>query len=854
MGAKRILKAAVVGAVLLSLGCGEATLEEEQAERYAQQWSESLESQLQERAVASAESEAVEQYLSEAVAAESRQRVSVRTAQILQEVYEAREFGPALVGEAGLNERGEAVWSALQVVEDHHLDAESYRLDEIQGALETWEGMRDSYAAFDGLEAQEREREAARQWLLEQPQEGFEADEETWARLTDAILEDREGGQRLQEAVSDYEATVAEVAQAASEVEMLLARGLTQYGFEQRHFRIKEIFVHPRNWDYYSDADVEDSGRRPDGQWGRFRGGQVWREAANLAEDIAEEKEFDILDKRLMGMLQEVFESDDPKRRVEAIAPRQPQYQGLVEEYRRYREIVDNGGWEEVERNDSIGPGSTHPRVAELKERLRVEGYYPEEESISETWGEALTDAVTAYQETHQLRVTGRPHHVFWYSLNLPAERRLAQIGLNLDRWRETNVKHEEDRYAFVNIPDFTIEVWEEQERVMRFATVVGDNDKGINPLTDEEEYLNRTPTPMAAYIDRVAFNPYWNVTRRIRAQRILPDVRMSLEEKYALKLDAMAEAAEAGEDIDPSTINLGTIRQAVEQAAMEEFEEALREAEEDEGTPSLVDEEALAAATDMDLVMEEDLATGPDEEPAFDLDDPDALVQTRMAERLSRALSDWTYEEDVYNEDQERYVRKRFFEASRIDELASELGVESGEDSAIAERLWYLDWEELLVDVETTDGDRVPSWYEANGYEVVHPGNPNWEYVRMLPSDRNSLGMVKIIFPNYDNIYLHDTPEKSLFQSPVRGFSHGCIRLEQPYELSELLLDLDGQLGEVDIDQILADEEYHPVFLNRHVPIYLEYYTVRVDDEGRANFLADIYEYDDEEMEKRES
>ena len=848
MGVRRLAKVAIVGAVALSLGCIEATLEEEDAQRYAQEWSEGLEAQLQERAVAAAEGEAIEATLRQRAEEQARARVSLPIAELLEAVYDEREFRPALVDEQGLSAAGEAVWEVLQQLEHHHLDPEPYQRGAIEEALDTWEGMRADYEEFDGLQAQADEEQMAVEWLMEQPEEGFEGTEEVWLALTEDLLE-REAGQRLQGAVQSYEATVGEVAEAAAEVEVLLAQGLARYGHEQRYSRIKEMFVHPRHWDYYSDPDVEDSGRRPDGQWGRFRGGQVWREAANLAQDMAEENKIEILDEKLKAMIREVFESDDPAQRVGAIEPTHPQYAGLVKEHRRYQEIVDDGGWEEVERNDRIGPGSTHSVVADLKERLKIEGYYDEEEGMDEDWNEALTEAVRAYQETHQLRVTGRPHQVFWYSLNIPAERRLAQIELNLDRWRDSNVEHERDRYAFVNIPDFSIEVYEEQERIKRMKTIVGSNEKGMNPMTDEEEYFNRTPTPMAAYIDRVAFNPYWNVPRRLRAQQITPQVRESLEEKYALKLDAMARKVEEGEEFEPSEISLASIRSDIRREAEEKAEAREREAEEaseESEEQSLLDQNALAAAGGVELDTEE--------ESPIEFEDADSKAQRLLEERLSEALETWTYEDQVYNEAQERHVTKRFFESGRIEALASEMGVDTGEGSVLAGRLFYLDWEEYLVDAELTDGDRVPSWYEANDYEVMFPGNENWEYVRMLPSEFNSLGMVKIIFPNYDNIYLHDTPERHLFQSEVRGFSAGCIRLEKPYELSELFLELDGQLEDVDIDQILADEDYHPIFLDRHVPIFLEYYTVRVDDEGRANFLADIYRYDRDAFEEREA
>jgi len=97
----------------------------------------------------------------------------------------------------------------------------------------------------------------------------------------------------------------------------------------------------------------------------------------------------------------------------------------------------------------------------------------------------------------------------------------------------------------------------------------------------------------------------------------------------------------------------------------------------------------------------------------------------------------------------------------------------------------------------------------------------------------RNALGLVKFLFPNRFNVYMHDTPAKSLFQRSRRAFSHGCIRLERP-------MDLLHELG----------YEYQPgktkwITLDEQIPVYIEYHTVWVDDEGVVQFRPDIYGYE---------
>ncbi|MBN1946103.1 MAG: L,D-transpeptidase family protein [Bradymonadales bacterium] len=141
------------------------------------------------------------------------------------------------------------------------------------------------------------------------------------------------------------------------------------------------------------------------------------------------------------------------------------------------------------------------------------------------------------------------------------------------------------------------------------------------------------------------------------------------------------------------------------------------------------------------------------------------------------------------------------------------------------------------------------PFWYENNGYEViVNPDGSRW--VRQLPGPENALGEVKFLFPNPFDVYMHDTPLKSLFRRSFRAFSHGCIRIQHPMELAEYLLGNDRGWSRERIDQERAPGTEIWVTLRRPLPVHVEYYVVRVDDEGRAHFLSDMYRRDQPRME----
>ena len=112
---------------------------------------------------------------------------------------------------------------------------------------------------------------------------------------------------------------------------------------------------------------------------------------------------------------------------------------------------------------------------------------------------------------------------------------------------------------------------------------------------------------------------------------------------------------------------------------------------------------------------------------------------------------------------------------------------------------------------------------------------------LQQRPGVKNSLGVLKLEMPNPWNVYLHDTPVKQLFARAPRGFSHGCIRVQQPGELARRLLD-DPAWDADAIARGMAAGETHTVPLRRPVPVYLLYWTAAADTDGAVNFRDDLY------------
>ena len=131
------------------------------------------------------------------------------------------------------------------------------------------------------------------------------------------------------------------------------------------------------------------------------------------------------------------------------------------------------------------------------------------------------------------------------------------------------------------------------------------------------------------------------------------------------------------------------------------------------------------------------------------------------------------------------------------------------------------------------------PTFLDRGRYQFFHEDGKT--RVRQLPGPKNSLGLVKFMFPNDFNIYLHDTPEDQLFEKDVRAFSHGCIRLEKPTELAEWVL---GWREDKVQQAMQSGPDNRTVKLPRKVPVYIGYFTTYSRD-GQLYFGNDLYDRD---------
>jgi murein L,D-transpeptidase YcbB/YkuD len=125
---------------------------------------------------------------------------------------------------------------------------------------------------------------------------------------------------------------------------------------------------------------------------------------------------------------------------------------------------------------------------------------------------------------------------------------------------------------------------------------------------------------------------------------------------------------------------------------------------------------------------------------------------------------------------------------------------------------------------------------------------------IKQRPNDDNALGQVKFMFPNQHSVYMHDTPHKEYFARDVRAYSNGCIRVEKPQELAEILLAGQAADPAAAFEGWVAARKERRVNLERTVPVHIVYRTVWFEDDGAARYRADVYGRDARVLEALEA
>jgi L,D-transpeptidase YcbB len=169
----------------------------------------------------------------------------------------------------------------------------------------------------------------------------------------------------------------------------------------------------------------------------------------------------------------------------------------------------------------------------------------------------------------------------------------------------------------------------------------------------------------------------------------------------------------------------------------------------------------------------------------------------------------------------------------------------------------------EILPKIQTDS-----TYLSKHGYKIVDKdakaiddSNLDWNkmnkknfkyYFRQDMGEKNALGKMKFLFPNEYSVYLHDTPSKEYFKKQVRAFSHGCVRVENPDKLAQLIISAHCLNSDaISMESLIKSKQQQVIKIDKPVSIFIKYYTCTADSNGNISFYPDIYSYDGEAIQQ---
>lgn len=372
-----------------------------------------------------------------------------------------------------------------------------------------------------------------------------------------------------------------------------------------------------------------------------------------------------------LELIETALSSPDLTQFLAGLLPPHRYYRNLRLALPHYQHLAAVGGWPLVDSGKSIHPGEQDSRIPTITTRLQIEGFLQAAATDSTNYNETLVEAVTQFQLRHGLTVDGVIGKSTINTMNIPVEKKIRQILINLERWRWWD--HDLGRkYVMVDIAGFLLEGIADDTVILEMPVIVGTRQNETPAFSDQIKYME--------------LNPFWNIPPSIARNEMLSELRKN---------------------------------------------------------------------------------------PRY------------LSDNQIRLFNDWTSE------------------AKEINPLS-------------------VDW------------------------QLISPKLMGQFKLRQEPGKKNSLGLIKFVFPNHYSVYMHDTPAQSLFQRSSRAFSHGCIRLEKPVKLADFLM------SDFEIDWSMA--RYHEIIdsgkrtiirLPEPLPVHIIYQTARSDEQGTTFFHNDIYDQD---------
>ena len=238
-----------------------------------------------------------------------------------------------------------------------------------------------------------------------------------------------------------------------------------------------------------------------------------------------------------VARLESALDKNQVGESLTQLAPENPQYRALRQQLGEHRAQAAKGGWPRVPAQARLKPGQRSPLATAVAKRLAASGDFSG--AAPEAYTPQLQEAVERFQRRHGLTDDGAVNAAVVAELNVPIERRIQQIEMNLERWRWLP-RDLGERHILVNIPEYRLEVWDHGEVPLAMRVVVGKQDTQTPIFNDEMTY--------------VVFSPYWNVPPDIAQGETLPEI---MKDPGFLERTNMEVLDRKGQPIDPSSIDL---------------------------------------------------------------------------------------------------------------------------------------------------------------------------------------------------------------------------------------------------------------------------------------------------------
>jgi murein L,D-transpeptidase YcbB/YkuD len=362
---------------------------------------------------------------------------------VLQEIYTARSFQPAWIGNDGPLPQVDALLNVIRQAAQDGLKPEEYHLSEITALVSEWRTSRESDLQFP---------------IVKQ-----------------------------------------------IDLEFLLTDALVAYGFHLLNGRVNPERLYP-DWVSYP-------------------------------------KDF-----YLPAVIESIMNGGNLEVAFQRLTPQEPLYGDLKQAFAVYAEIARTGGWPLIPASRGLKKkADDRLYLSLLRKRLLLTGDLPPAESPErEAYDERLKEAVRRFQKRHGLKTDGMVSPATLKEMNVPVEKRIEQIRLNLERlrWLQEDIGR---RHILVNITDFKLTVSQDGRVIMDMPIVVGKQDQRTYTFSAKMTYLE--------------LNPYWNIPKTIAEKEILPGVQKDPDYLTKKKIRVLEYRRYQDKEIDPATIDWSKIR-----------------------------------------------------------------------------------------------------------------------------------------------------------------------------------------------------------------------------------------------------------------------------------------------------